>query len=237
MNTRERTIVYGALVVLLGMNIAAMCGRGAVAVAGDAPPAGPAVDELALAGPDQPLVLRNYDKRLGWNDAPYARAFSIGFVHVGRAVGPLLEADQYRDEYERLQEELEALDKEVVDRIEAFRNEHRDVRPDDPQAGQIQRQFQELLQQREEVRQEANRRMGQLGADQIERAYRDLVAAVEVVAERRDIDIVFRFIPTDLPLEAPAPLQAYTGIRGRLVVKYPPQLDITDEVLEELAVP
>jgi hypothetical protein len=80
-----------------------------------------------------------------------------------------------------------------------------------------------------------SRQLGRLAAGQIERAYRDLIAAVEVVAERRRIDLVFRFIPTDNEFQAISPPQAYTGIHARIALKYPPGLDVTDEVMEELA--
>ena len=78
--------------------------------------------------------------------------------------------------------------------------------------------------------------MGKLTADQIEDAYRDLVAAVEVVSERRQIDLVFRFIPTDADFLTQNPPQAYIAVRARIALKYPEALNITDEVLEELAV-
>ena len=92
-----------------------------------------------------------------------------------------------------------------------------------------------MPQHAEQMRVAAARKLGQLAADHIERAYRDLVAAVEVVAARRSIDIVYRFIPTGNKFKAANPPQSYTGVRARVVLKYPPQLDITDGVMEELA--
>ena len=71
----------------------------------------------------------------------------------------------------------------------------------------VQRAYQELLQERERWRREGAKRLGKLAAEQIEQAYRDLVAAVEVVAERRDIDLVFRFIPTGNDFDAQSPAQ------------------------------
>ena len=95
--------------------------------------------------------------------------------------------------------------------------------------------FQAMIQQREQMRVVAARRLGQLASDHIELAYRDLVAAVEVVAARRNIDIVYRFIPTGNDFNAANPPQSYTGVRARIVLKYPEKLDVTDEVMEELA--
>ncbi len=45
---------------------------------------------------------------------------------------------------------------------------------------------------------------------------------------------MLRFIPADLDFDAVNPAQAYTGIRGRLALKYPESLDLTDDVIEEL---
>ena len=92
-----------------------------------------------------------------------------------------------------------------------------------------------MLQQREQWRVTGSRQLGLLAAGQVEKAYRDLIAAVEVVADRRRIDLVFRFIPTDNEFKALNPPQAYTGIHARIALKYPEGLDITDEVMEELA--
>ncbi len=55
------------------------------------------------------------------------------------------------------------------------------------------------------------------------------------MSERRQIDLVFRYIPTDADFLTPNPAQAYIAVRARIAVKYPEALNITDEVLEELA--
>jgi hypothetical protein len=239
MSNRERIVIFGALAVLAAVNIAVLSNvrGGSVWAQGPAEQThlGPA-GTLTLAGAqDDLLVLRNTNGRLAWSDTDYARSFSVAFVHVGQAMGPLLEADEYVEEYQELDAELRGRDEEVGERIDAFRKEHQDITPDDPEMAQVQQTFQAMLQQREQIRVAAARRLGQLAADHIERAYRDLVAAVEVVAARRNIDIVYRFIPTGNDFNAANPPQSYTGVRARVVLKYPEELDITDEVMEELA--
>ena len=72
-------------------------------------------------------------------------------------------------------------------------------------------------------------------AEQLEKAYREMIDAVEVVADRMDIDIVYRFIPTSEAFEAENPEQAMMAIRLRTALRYPEQLDITDAVLEEMS--
>ncbi len=238
MNTRERIVIYGTLTLLLGINISAITGGGGRrAVAADDPSAdqlGPA-EALTLVEKDHRLVLRNQAGRLSWGDSDHARAYSIGFVHVGKAVGPLLEAEQYAEERDQLEEEIRATDEELDASIAAFMEEHRDLDRDDPLAEDVARAYQQLVQERERWRLERARRRGRLAAEHIEDAYRDLVAAVEVVSERRNIDIVWRFIPTTNELQATNPVQAYTAIRARIALRYPEALDITDEVLQELA--
>ena len=239
MNNRERILIYGALTLLIGLNIAVLSdGRGRSAWADDLADEvwlGPAAALTLVGDEDNPLVLRNVDGRLAWEDNEYARAFSTAFVHVGKALVPLMQADEYVEEYRQLEAEIREKDEELAEAILAFGEEHKDMAPDDPGAAEVQQAFQSMLQQREQWRVTGSRQLGLLAAGQVEKAYRDLIAAVEVVADRRRIDLVFRFIPTGNEFKALNPPQAYTGIHARIALKYPAGLDITDEVMEELA--
>jgi len=239
MSNRERIVIYGALALLAAMNIAVLSnGRGGSAwaqVPAEQMHLGPAGSLTLTGSEDQLLVLRNAGGRLAWSDNDYARSFSVAFVHVGQPMGPLLEADEYAEEYQELEDELRERDEEIAEAIDAFRQEHQDITPDNPEMAEVHQAFQAMIQRREQMRLAAARRLGLLAADHIERAYRDLVAAVEVVAARRGIDIVYRFIPTAKEFNAANPPQSYTGVRARVVLKYPPELDITDEVMAELA--
>lgn len=238
MNNRERVVIYAALGALAALNLAALSGEGtspAHAGAAAAPDQLGPTDTLTLVEEEQNLVLRNRQGRLSWSDSAHARAYSVGFVHVGKILQPLLRAEGYVEEYRRMEEEIRAGDEELSEGISAFEQEHRDLAPDDPDAEDVRRAYQELIRNRERYRRQGGRRLGTLHAGQIERAYRDFVAAVEVVADHRQIDIVFRFIPIDNEMQTAAPAQAYTAIQSRIAIKYPDGLDITDDVLEELA--
>ncbi len=238
MNNRERIVIYGALILLALTSLAAFCGQAGAWAAADPVTAGDQLgpaETLTLVEDDKQLVLRSRGQRLAWSDSDHARAYSIAFVHVGRAVGPLLEAEEYKEELVRLQEELQSQDQEMTERIADFLEENGQVEPDDPQLAQIQRTYQLMLQGLERVRREGAQRLDQLRARYLERAYRDFVAAVEVVAQRRQIDIVLRFVPTANEFQAQSLAAAYTGVRARIALKYPEALDITDAVLEELA--
>ena len=239
MNNRERIVIYGAMALLIALNITVLAnGRGSQSWAegpANREQLGPAGTLTLVDAEDDLLVLRNTDGRLAWADGNHARALSIAFVHVGKAMGPLLEAGEYQEEYDVLDAEFRERDKELADALFAFREEHKDTQPSDPDAADIQQAFQAMLQQREQLRAEGTRRLGALAASHIERAYRDLVAAVEVVAGQRGIDLIYRFIPTDDEFQSITPPQAYTSVRARIALKYPLGLDITDEVMEELA--
>ena len=239
MNNRERFVIYGAMALLIALNITVLAnGRGPEAWAegpADREHLGPAGTLTLVDAQDDPLVLRNTGGRLAWAPGDHARALSLALVHVGKAMGPLLEARKYRDEYGALEEKLRERDQELADAMFAFRQEHKDVEPDDPDAAEVKQAFQAMLQRREQLRLQGTRRLGALATEHIERAYRDLIAAVEVVAGQHGIDLVYRFIPTGNEFKALGPAQAYTGIRARIALKYPPELDITDEVMEELA--
>ncbi len=62
-----------------------------------------------------------------------------------------------------------------------------------------------------------------------------MIEAVEVVADRKDIDVVYRFIPPSEAFNAQTPEQAMMSIRLRTILRSPDDLDLTDEVLEELS--
>lgn len=233
MHRRERLVIYGALVLLSAVNLAALLQATGGAAHAAAPP-GPApagtlgpADTLALAGDGGDLVLRNRAGRLAWEDSDHARAMSIGFVHLDKVLDPLLASEKYTEDRDRLQQEIAKRDEEIMSRMDAMRTQP-GFNPTSPEA-------QQLGTEAEQWRMERVQRMGQLAATQIEDAYRDLVAAVDVVADRRSIDLVLRYAPASDPFDANGTVQAYTAIRERIVLRSPASLDITDGVLEELA--
>ncbi len=239
MNSNERIAIYGALAVLLALNLSTMLGLGSSGALADAmsieDELGPAAT-LTLTDEDEPLVLRNAAGRLAWAENAHGRAYSVAFMAPGKAMEPLLEADQLVEERQELQDELRTTGQEFVQRIKAYEQQNAGITPDDPRAAEVQRTYQAMRAEYDQWQVRANARMGQLTASQIEQAYRDIVAAVEVVAERKGIDIVYRFIPTADDFGAVNPPQASLAAAQRLALVYPDALDITDAVLEELSV-
>ena len=239
MNSHERIAIYGALALLLALNLSTMLGLGTPGALADATSVddelGPAAT-LILTDEDESLVLRNTAGRLAWADNAHGRAYSVAFMAPNKAMEPLLEADQLVEERQALQDELQTNAQEFQRRIKAYEQQNARVTPDNPRAAEVQQTYQAMRVEYEQWQVRANTRMGQLTASHIEQAYRDIVAAVEVVAEREGIDIVYRFIPTADEFRAVNPPQASLAAAQRLALVYPDALDITDAVLEELSV-
>jgi hypothetical protein len=114
-------------------------------------------------------------------------------------------------------------------------DENKNISQDSPEFEEVRRKFGKLQQEQQLWEIDKRRQRGQLASSQIEKAYRDVIAAVEVVSDRHDIDIVYRFIPTADPFESTNPEQASQAVLARIALRYPDGLDITREVLEEMS--
>jgi len=243
MTRREKTIVYGSLSFLILCNVMVLLGssgRAAVAeIASTLTALGPAksitlVDEDAQD--EAEIVLRNDEGRIGWSENDFARAHSVAYVHIGDILNTLMESGTYKEEREILKEELARRDEELTQQWKDFQEQYGNIQnPDDPKAEEARQAYQKLQQQMQQWQQERQRRQSKLTAEQLERAYRELVGAVKTVANDHSIDVVYRFIPTDDPFETERAEQAMENIRLRPVLKYPEALDITPEVKDALA--
>jgi hypothetical protein len=60
---------------------------------------------------------------------------------------------------------------------------------------------------------------------------------VDVVADRRKIDLVYRFIPSQTPFESQDLGNAMVQVQGRTFLRAPEQIDLTADVLKELNLP
>lgn len=238
MKTRERFIVYGLLTALLVSNaflLLATTGRPAVA---DplAETLGPA-DSLLLTGTgdDADVELVNRDGRLAWGDDAHERAYSIAYVFIGGILNQLMGTEARIEERTTLIEELGAEEEAFRERMEEIRQRGMEM---DQESEEFRKTYEEYVALGEELRvwqaQAINRR-GKLDAVHLEDVYREMIDAVQVVADRMKIDTVYRFIPTDDPFNAENPDQALLAIRLRAALRYPDELDITDAVLEELS--
>ena len=73
-----------------------------------------------------------------------------------------------------------------------------------------------------------------LMAGQVESAYKELVTAVDVVADRQKIDVVYRFIPASVPFETSQLGDTMLQVQARTFLRAPESLDITADVMKEL---
>jgi hypothetical protein len=250
MSYRERIIVYTVLIALVAMNAMLFLSQaGPSALAQDAtqeetdasavpaPSAPEAVDSITFAGEGDadPLVLQNHEGRLAWGDSPYDRTYSIAYVNIGDVLNGLMQASEFADEREPLMNELREEEEVYRQRLEDLRSRMEGLDPQSEEAGRLYQEGQRVHQEYVNWQQQAIDRLGKLDAEHLERAYRTFLDAVAIVADRRNIDIIYRFIPTDEPFNAENPEQAMLNIRLRPVLHYPEELDITDAVMDELA--
>ena len=205
-----------------------------------APVLGPASSLTLESELGETITLKVDDKRLAWGDQPTKRVNSAAYVHIGKALAELLQGESFIEENQALQEELLAAHQTIAEAMAAVQAKMQGITPDDPAFEAISQEGKAVLQQRDRFTQQANTAQAMLSAEQAERAYRELVDAVNVVADRLEIDTVHRFIPTDDLFEikpGPGAFQAaMLQIRLRSVLRYPEDIDITSEVMEELGI-
>jgi len=239
MNRRERVALYALLTLLTAFNLLIVLGwtgRSALAdetVLADGPDAFPSLT-LVADDPQKNVVLRNRDGRLAWGDAVHDQAFSVGYVHIGKILRQLMRAESRTEERQHLLDELNETEADFRQRLDDVVERMRELDPESDEARQLEEQGRALFDEYRAWQQNAIARRGKLEAEQLEAAYREMIDAVEVVADRKSIDTIYRFIPTGEPFETENPEQAMLAIRMRTALRYPADLDITDDVIEEL---
>ncbi|MDY7109072.1 MAG: OmpH family outer membrane protein [Planctomycetota bacterium] len=237
MHPRERIMIYGLLALLIALNVSLLLGRGGSPAFAD-PQTGPGdpgpVELLTLRGDAEDIALRNRGGRLAWGESAHDRAYSVGYVYTGKILGQLMQSEAFAEEREPLMEEVRETEAEYRQRLDEIQKRLRELDPNSEEAQAALRQGQAVYEEFMQWQESALGRRGRLDADQLERAYRELVAAVEIVADRNGIDTIYQFVPTGEPFEAENPEQAMTAIRLRSALRYPEALDITADVMEEL---
>ncbi|MCZ6836112.1 MAG: hypothetical protein O7G85_10095 [Planctomycetota bacterium] len=237
MNNRERVLIYSLLLGLLGLNGLLLLGSSGPEAYAGMPTfediLGP-VDgvELIAEDDDDNFILRNAEGRPSWGDDAPHRAHSMAFVHIGRVLNQQLSAEIFEEERESMREEIQDKESEVNDQLTSWQEELGELDPNSPEARGIRQRGSSLLQ---DYRVWVTTQQDQLAAKHLEQAYRELIDAVDVVADRMDIDLVYRFTPTDDEFKSRGLEQATMAIRLRPALRYPEELDITLDVMEELS--
>lgn len=236
MTSRERAIVYSALAVLAGFNLLFFLTQ-----AGETAYAGPLQQDAALGPADSiilsgepSLALRNREGRLSWSDSAHGRAYSIGLVDVNSIIESLLETPQYQDEREALTQRIEEERQQWLSQQQALREKYQGITADDPRAQEAQAEFAQWQAGAQQWDAQMQDEVNSMAVEQMEKGYRELIEAVEVIAARDGIDMVLRFTPPADPLPSDLSGQTMLDIRMRPVLKHPEGLDITPEVMEEL---
>jgi hypothetical protein len=222
----------GAMVALTARPAVAQEGRAAVEL-------GPA-DALLLAAPAgaaadaPPLTLRNGLGRLSWGSEPGSRAFSIGLVHVDRILKGIIQSDRFIADRMKFDEQAREAREEFERRFKAFEEKYPNPDPKSPDFEQVQREFAALQNEAQAWAARIQDIQSRLAAEQVEKAYKEMISAVEVVADRRAVDIVYRFLPASKPFEALSLPDAMLQVQSRTMLRYPDSIDITDDVVREL---
>ncbi len=231
-------IVVGSLVAGMAGAFFALSLSGAPAVATRMLPSdlGPA-DALILSGKDGVVTLTNQGGRMAWAESPTARAYSVGCLFIDPIMKGILSGDRFSEDRKKFDEEAKTQGMEFERRSKALQEKYPGMKPDDPNIEGARREFKVLQGEYEKWLAALQKIQSKHMAEQVQKAYSELLAAVDIVAERRKIDFVYRFIPPERPFEAFDLSDAMMQVQARPFLRYPAATDITEDVVKELGLP
>ena len=238
MTARERLLTWSTLETLACLVLLSFLRPGGNQLMADgeadAKAIGPASSVL-LVEEDKPTVkLHAMDGRLAWGEEAQQRTEAVAYVHIGALLTQLMQREERVEERQAMTERLTEDAQVMIDELEKIQAEIEDLQPEDEAAQEQMQRGQQLAQQLQAFRQQADAIVEAKAAEQLEQCYRELVTAVNVVADRNKIDTVFRFIPTDDDFTPADVNGAMLQIRLRTLLRYPENSDITEDVAEEL---
>ncbi|NBX25330.1 MAG: OmpH family outer membrane protein [Planctomycetes bacterium] len=233
MRNAPRLVASAAIVAGMFLSAQLVAPRLADARATPAADLGPA-QAVLLEGKDGAMKLVNSGGRPGWGDEPTAKAWSIGAVHVDKVLKKLLDNKSYTDERARFDEEGKKQGEEFQKEMETLKSQYGNKGKDDPDFPKGQAAVQALFERYQKWNAGMQAAQGKLMAEQVEKAYRELTTAVDVVCDRRKIDVVHRFIPAALPFESQDLGNAMIQVQSRTFLHAPEAIDLTAEVMKEL---
>ena len=235
MTFRERVLTWSTLIALAGLVTSTLLRPSAPAVAEEttrAPELGPASALTLEATDGTTRELRLEDGRLAWGPEPQQTTQAIAYVHIGALLPTLMQQAEWVEEREALGERLTDEAQVMIDELEGIKSELEGL--DEEDRGPVMQRGQALAQQLQAFQQQAAALQERMTAEQLEKCYRELVDAVNLVADRKKIDTVLRFIPTDDPFTPGDSNAAMLQIRLRALLRYPEGFDITGDVADEL---
>ena len=145
-----------------------------------------------------------------------------------------MNSERFSKDLRALQLEAEEQNRAYEERFAAFQEQAGNLTPEDPEFPEAQARWQGMMQEYQQWQQGTMGIQQKLGAEQVEAAYRELVEAVDIVAEKEGIELVIRFVPVADPFEVESLDLAGDQVRRRLLLRYPDSIDITAKVEAEL---
>jgi Skp family chaperone for outer membrane proteins len=189
---------------------------------------------VLLEGKDGVMKLANNGGRPGWGDEPTAKSWSVGAVHVDKILKKLLDNKSYQDERARFDDEAKKQGLEFQKEMDGLKAEFGSKSKDDPDFPKGQAAVQALFERYQKWNAGVQAAQGKMVAEQVEKAYRELTTAVDVVCDRRKIDLVYRFIPSATPFESQDLGNAMIQVQARTFLRAPESIDLTADVMKEL---
>ena len=194
---------------------------------------GPA-QNILLESKDGVLTLRNEANHLAFGDQPTSRVWSCAAVHLDKVLKKLLANTRFMDERSQFEEAAKKQGADFERQLEAIKGKYGDMPKDSPDLSKGKEEMQALYGQYQKWNEGVSASQSKLMAGQVESAYRELVTAVDVVADRQKIDVVYRFIPAATQFESAQLGDAMVQVQARTFLRAPESLDITADVMKEL---
>ena len=193
---------------------------------------GPA-DALVLSGKSD-LRVTNVDGRISWSDQPSSRVFSIGTVHVGRILGALLQSDKFSTEESELASSRQKIGEEFEARYKAMLEKAKGIEKDSPDFPAARAEFEDFQQEYTAWSTQSEKELDAMRTRHYQTAYADLREAVEVVSDRRKIDLVMRFVPASDKIVSGEEASLAQQLMARTFLRSPDSIDITEDILTEM---
>lgn len=248
MHKLHLVLIYSLLVFVLADRIPDLLAPGqplALAQTAEAPNRiGPAAalelidvdDDADDDGEDKRLVVRNDAGRIAWGEHPTSRALSMAVVQAGPIVKDMLMRPQFAEELKVLQRESDDEQNAWVTKMGDVSKKLEGLNRSSPEYRQIYDEYQRLHKEYTTWRDSFIKRRDAVAAKQVTAVYDELVAAVDIVAKRLDIDIVMQARSPSDELSQTDYSKAGWDIALRTILKFPESIDITEQVRDELGI-
>ena len=157
-------------------------------------------------------------------------------MHVGRILGALLQSDKYMSEASELSAARQKKGEEFEGRYKAMLEKAKGIEKDSPEFPAARAEFEDFQQEYTAWNAEAEKEMDAMQTRHYQTAYADLREAVEVVSDRRKIDLVMRFVPASDKIVSSDEASIAQQLMARTFLRSPDSIDITEDILTEMNV-